>query len=321
MAKTRAYGADAQLIAAIESTYGTAPDGSGEGVYSKLPMSSIDLGLERPLGTDPLLGKGRDAQDAFYEGINVAGNVEVPLDLRDIGFWLQLLFGDPVTTGTDPYTHVFTSGGQLPSATLEIGHTALTTPIYLQNTGVKAGGLTFDMARTGPAKATIPLIAQGEASSSTVEDAAPLSRALSRFNNGSGTIKVGGSQLAAVTGGRLDFSNNLEAVETIRADGKIDGADETEATCNGSMNIRYSTDTTLSAAAAAETPVVLQYEFTIPSTSYKLTFDMPRVFLPRVKNAISGPGGLAANFDFQAAFDETAGHMLQVTLINDMATY
>ena len=37
----------------------------------------------------------------------VAGSVVVPVDLINIGYWLQMLLGDPTTTGADPYTHVY----------------------------------------------------------------------------------------------------------------------------------------------------------------------------------------------------------------------
>lgn len=238
MAKTRAYGSDAQLLAAFESTYGTAPDGSGGGVYTKLSFKESSLGAERPLGYDPLLGQGRDAQDPFYEAISDEGEFGVPLDLRGLGFWLKGLFGAPTTTDNPDgtYTHVFTSGGDLPSLTFEVGHTALSTPKFYRHTGAKLENLAFDMARTGPANA----VAKGETSPASAADASPATLALKRFSQGSGTIKVGGSQLANVTGGRFSFSNNLERVETIRDDGLIDGADETEATAEGSIDVRFS---------------------------------------------------------------------------------
>lgn len=324
MAKTRAYGADAQLTGVAEATYGTAPDGAAGGVYALLPFKSISLGAEKPLGYDPLLGQGRDAQDPYYDAESVAGDVEVPLDLRDFGFWLKGLFGAPVTTDNmdGTYDHVFTSGGDLPSLALEIGHTALTVARYLLYSGLKAGGLSFDMARSGPANATIDLIAQGEASAATPEDASPTTRSLTRFNNSKGAITVGGTQLGNVTGGQFNFSNNLEAVETIRADGLIDGVDETEATVEGSVTVRMGTDTTLTTPIAAETPVAMVFSFTRPGAEgYRLDFSMPRVFLPKKKGEISGPGGIEQTYDFRAAFDSTAGHLLQVTLVNDVAAY
>ncbi|MDO8607280.1 MAG: phage tail tube protein [Phaeospirillum sp.] len=257
MAKTRAYGADCILLAAFEASYGTLPaDG-----YGRLSFKESSLGAERPLGYDPLLGQGRDAQDPFYEAIKDEGDIAVPLDVRALGFWLKGLFGAPATAdnGDGSFNHVFTSGGTLPSLAIEIGHAQLATPKFFRHGGAKLDKLSFDMARSGAANASIGVIAQGETEAATTIDTTPATFALKRFSQGSGTIRVGGGQLANVVGGKLSFSNNLERVETIRADGLIDGVDETEATAEGSVDIRFGTDTTLTAAIAAESPVAMEY--------------------------------------------------------------
>ena len=52
----RAIGANAQLLAKVETTYGTAPGGP----YARLPFISCDLGSEQPLEANDVLGLGRD---------------------------------------------------------------------------------------------------------------------------------------------------------------------------------------------------------------------------------------------------------------------
>ncbi|MGE4278669.1 MAG: phage tail tube protein [Magnetospirillum sp.] len=319
MSKTRAYGADCILLAAFEAAYGTPPaDG-----YTRLSFKDTSLGAERPLGYDPLLGQGRDAQDPFYEAVKDEGEFGVPLDLRSLGFWLKGLLGAPATSGDagTGFTHAFTSGGALPSLGLEIGHPTLATPKFFRHSGAKLGSLAFDMARSGPANATIAVIAQGETEAAATIDAAPASLGLRRFSQGSGSILVGGAPLANVVGGRLSFSNNLEPVETIRSDGLIDGVDETEATAEGSVEVRFGTDATLTSAIAAESPVEMRYGFTIPGTAFALTFHLPRVFLPKKKQEIKGPGGIQASYDWRAARDPVAGYLLRVTLVNDVPSY
>jgi hypothetical protein len=320
MAKTRAYGSDCILLAAFEATYGSLP-ASG---FTRLSFKDSTLGAERPLGYDPLLGQGRDAQDPFYEAVKDEGDIGVPLDLRGLGFWLKGLFGAPVTTDhhDGSFSHAFTSGGDLPSLGLEIGHARLATAKFFRHSGAKLDKLAFSMARSGAANATVSLVAQGETQAAQTIDAAPGALALKRFSQGSGTIKVGSTQLANVVGGKLTYANNLERVETIRSDGMIDGVDETEATAEGSIDVRFSTDTTLTAAVAAESPVDLEYGFTIPGAEgYALSFHLPRVFLPRKKQEVKGPGGIQATYDWRAAHDPTAGYLLQVKLTNDIASY
>ena len=201
---------------------------------------------------------------------------------------------------------------------------ALTSPIFERHKGVKLDTFSFDMARTGPASASIDAIAQGEVTPapSAAADSNPVTLALKRFSQSSGAIKIGGTQLANVTGGRFSFSNNLERVATIRADGLIDGADETEAKAQGSIDVRFSTDTTITTPVSNKTPVALEYSYSIPgSQGYLLKFSLPRVWLPKRKRQIRGKGGIQASYEWQAAKDATAGHMLQVTLINDKAGY
>lgn len=317
----RAYGANAVLRGAFEVTEGTAP---AAGWYG-LPFKSFSLGAEKPLETDPLLGQGRDAQDPTYGAITDAGDVDVPLDVRAIGWWLTAIFGPPVTVADSPsvglHSHRWRSGGTVPTVALEIGHTKIGD--YRMHTLCKAGGLSFEMARTGGTSGKVDLIAQREHPKTAVSAVSGAgSYALTRFSSGRGGISLAGQPLGLVTKGAFTYSNALQAVESIRADGLIDGVDETEATCTGSVTVRYSDDHTLADAGSAEQPVALRYGYTVAgSAGFALTFDLPRVFFPVKKQPISGPGGIEASFDWQAAYDPVAGHMLAVTLINDVAGY
>lgn len=422
MSKARAYGADATLKACRETTYGVALSTG----YRSLDFKSTDLSSEQPLGDDPLLGRGRNAQDPYRGLISDEGEIEIPFDLRGTGFWLTALFGDPTTTtvkatgtitfaanptagdtitlngtdwtfvaagasgeeteiqgtldatldelvtdlngsvetevakctyshesGTDVlsiefdtagttgndytlaasaatvsyetlggggYSHVWESGGDdIPSYTFEVGHPKLTTPRYFRHLGTVADSIEFEMGQEGPANATLQLVAQGEEKATATIDGSPDSYALRRFSQGRGFITRGGEALAGVTSGSLTFSNNLERVRVIRADGKIEAADPTLATAEGSMTVRFDGQTLVDEAADGDS-VAFEYGFTFPD-GFSLTFEMPRVFLPKPKYAISGPGGVEASFDWRAAYDGSEAVMLKATLINDVDTY
>jgi hypothetical protein len=77
---------------------------------------------------------------------------------------------------------------------------------------------------------------------------------------------------------------------------------------------------TLVAEAANGEPVAVEYGFTM-AEGWSLSFGLSRVFMPKPKYAISGPGGVEASFDWRAAHDETAGTMLRATLLNDVASH
>lgn len=425
MSKARAYGADAVLLAVPEVTYGTAPT-SG---YAGLDFKSCTLSSEQPLGDDPLLGRGRNAQDPYRGLVTDEGEIEIPIDRQGVGFWLTALFGDPTTTtvkatgyigfsaqpaanstialngvtwtfkasgatgaqtniGVDldatitalasnlnasadtqvakctytanttddrlevefdtagttgnawllvasaasngtasyahltggGYSHVWESGSEsIPSYTIEVGHPALTTPVFFRHVGCVMESLAFNMGQEGPANATIVVVAQGEESAAATIDGTPDRYTLQRYSNGRGFVKRGGSLLGNITSGSFTFSNNLERVRVIRDDGKIEAADPTLATCNGTMTVRYD-GAGLEVPAASGDPIVLQYGFTTVD-GWSLTFDLPRVLLPKAKAGIAGPGGVEVSYDWRAAYDSATDKMLTVTLITDVASY
>jgi hypothetical protein len=310
----RAYGANAQLLGKFETVYGTPPSGN----YIKFPFVSSDLGSEQGLIASDLLGQGRDPSQPIRDVIRVEGNVVVPVDLRNFGHWLKALFGAPTTTGTGPYTHAFVSGAaSLPSLALEVGIPEV--PIFFMESGVRVNSAQLSFARSGAANATLNCIAQGESDATTTGGGTPTMATLTRFNQFQGSIKKDGLQLGNVTGAQLTYTNNLERIETIRSDGKIDGADPTIAALTGNIEVRFA-DTALIDAATDNTPMELAFAYIIDADK-SLTFTAHEVYLPKPKLAISGPGGVQATFDWQAAKATSPARMLTVVLKNDVASY
>jgi hypothetical protein len=301
----RAYGANAQLLGKFETVYGTPPSGN----YIKFPFVSSDLGSEQGLIASDLLGQGRDPSQPIRDVIRVEGNVVVPVDLRNFGHWLKALLGAPTTTGTGPYTHTFASGASsLPSLALEVGMPEV--PIFFTEAGVRVNSAQLTFARSGAANATLNCIAQGETDAGVTGGGTPTVASLTRFNQFQGSIKKDGVQLGNVTGAQLTYANNLERIETIRSDGKIDGADPTIAALTGNIEVRF----------ADTTPLELAFAYTIDADK-SLTFTAHEVYLPKPKLAISGPGGVQATFDWQAAKATSPARMLTVVLKNDVASY
>ena len=310
----RAYGANAQLLGKFETVYGTPPSGN----YIKFPFVSTDLGSEQGLIASDLLGQGRDPSQPIRDVIRVEGNVVVPVDLRNFGHWLKALLGAPTTTGTGPYTHTFASGAaSLPSLALEVGMPEV--PIFFTEAGVRVNSAQLTFARSGAANATLNCIAQGETDAGVTGGGTPTTATLTRFNQFQASIKKDGLQLGNVTGAQLTYSNNLERIETIRSDGKIDGADPTIAALTGNIEVRFA-DTTLIDAATDNTPLELAFAYTIDADK-SLKFTAHEVYLPKPKLAISGPGGVQATFDWQAAKATSPARMLTVVLKNDVASY
>jgi hypothetical protein len=417
----RARGANALLAGVYESGYGTVP-GSG---FFKLPFVSSQLGEEQALLASNLLGLGREPQDPSSDVINNDGDVVVPVDLRNIGYWLKLAFGAPVTaaalaatevwtftaqpaanstitvngtvftfvsgapsgnqiqiganlaatltaaavalnasvvtgvaqaayagaattltatfktlgpsgnafTGaaqaaanaTCPATasggantHTFTSGATaLPSMSLEVGLPEI--PSFGMNFGARLDKMKIAMARSGLLDATISLVCQGETTAAATLAGTPSTQVVQRFIQATGQVRRGAVQLASVVSADFTYMNNIDKVDTIRPDGRIEDADPGMVGMVGAITTRFR-DTTLLDQATSETPCELDFGWTI-GAGKSLLFTANRVFLPKVKRPVTGPGGIQTTFNFQAAFDSVSGSSCIAVLTNDVTSY
>jgi len=213
------------------------------------------------------------------------------------------------------YTHQFISGKtDIPSYTLEAGMPEV--PAWFCHTGVKFNSVALEFSRSGPASATINAIARGEDRFDTSRGGTPTSLPFTRISQFQGAIKRNDSSVANLTAGSLNYSNNLEKIETIRNDRKIDGIDPTIASLTGRIDVRFA-DTSLIDLASNGTPVDLEFSYTIDANS-SIRFIAHEVHLPKAKLGIEGPGGIQASFEFQGARNEKVGRMLTVMLQNDL---
>jgi hypothetical protein len=196
--------------------------------------------------------------------------------------------------------------------TVELGHPEV--PAYRQNIGVMGNQLRISMARRGLLQATIGCVAQGELAPSgpSVAASATLLKG-TRFAQAVGQGSRDGSALGSVVSADFTYANNLDKVETIRADGLIDGADPLKAAFTGTLGIRFDSQT-YETAAANGTPLDLTFGWAIGTSS--LTFHTPRVFLPRTKRPVQGPAGLLGTYNFQGSGQ--GGNVCTVVLANGL---
>lgn len=312
---SRAYGWNASLLIAEESEYGVMPDKD----YRKIPFISSSLDSEQNLVSSNVLGLGRDPTQPFQDVINVDGDIVAPIDMRNIGVWLKAVFGAPETTEADGvYTHGFESGKtSIPSYSLEVGLPEV--PQYIRFAGVRANSVAFNFQRSGEAQATLNLMAQSESGETSTIDTNPKLFSYTRVSQFQGYVKSGGEFLANVTSASVTYSNNLEKIETIRNDGKVEAIDLGVASLSGSVSARYA-DNVLLDKARSGTPVDLELGYQI-SDSLKLVITCHEVYLPKPKRSIDGPNGIECSYDFQGAKNDKVGRMMTVTLVNDVEDY
>jgi hypothetical protein len=320
MAKVRAQGADIRLTSKTETTYGTAATPN----YRILLATRLAGGGSKPIGYEAELGRGPDAQEPYFDPLDVDPVFDVHMRVREIGYWLFGLFGAPVTTGAGPFTHVFSSGGELPSRTYEEGHIRLTTANYYLRTGVKLAGFSLPWARKGPAKMTINAIAQNVARSTSSSSGTPVANyAEGKFFNKALLVNKDGAALGQLVGGALNFSNGLEKVESVgRGDGLIEGADETERTAEGTMDLRLTSSAVMwNHAMVDEDSFALVMRYTTPEdAAFKLDFEFGKVFVGWSHPEIA-VGGIMKSLPWRASVVSPTVPLLEVTLVNDVATY
>jgi hypothetical protein len=303
------------MALAFETVYGTPP-ATG---WRRVPFASASLGAEQPLLSSELLGYGRDPLPPVKDAVTADGDVVVPIDVEAFGVWLKAAFGHPTTTGTEaPWTHEFRTGAwTLPSLAIETAMPEV--PRYAMYSGCVLDQLSWTLQRSGLLTATARLVAQGETVAAATAAGAPTDFALKRFGHFNGSITRNGTPLGNVVSAEITYANNLDRIETIRADGRIDGADPSIAALTGRIEVRFA-DTTLLTQAIDGDPCALSFGYALPSGE-SLTLTAHAVYLPRPRIEIAGPQGVQATFDWQAARDPVLGRMATVTLVNDIEEY
>jgi hypothetical protein len=220
------------------------------------------------------------------------------------------------------YTHTFISGGNnLPSFGLEVGHQSV--PAYLLHTGCRLNTLAIDLQRTGAAKATLGIMGQGETRYNASQGGTPTSRVYKPFNQIGGSIKRNGVALGNVNGVKFSYSNGMEKVPNIRPDYLIDAIDPTQVGITGSIDARFA-DTLLLDDAINGTAIALELAYRmdgLDGNNFNLTWTIHQANLSRPKLPISGPGGVQASFNWQAAYDSGLQKSCTVVLKNDVSLY
>ena len=310
----RQTGSTAQVAAAFETTYGTAP-ATG---FKTMPFTAVNLGTDQPLLDSEVLGQGRDPLAPVKDVVTSDGDITIPMDVESMGFWLKAAFGGPTTTGTTPKVHTFTSGADtLPSIAVEVQMPKI--PSYEMFTGIGVNELSFSMGTSGLLTMTVRMIAQGSSRVGATAAGTPTAYAFQRFGNFHGKIQRNGTDLGSIVSADVTYSNGLDAVRVIRADGKIDGLDTGMASLRGRITARF-TDLTLFDQAVAGTPCELIFAHEIGAQA-KWALTAHAVYLPRPRSPITGPGGVEVTFDWQAAKAASPARMATAVLTNTVTTY
>src|SRR5690606_10160660 len=151
---------------------------------------------------------------------------------------------------------------------------------YAMYSGCVLDQLSWQMQRSGLLTATARLVAQSETVGATTQAGTPAELDLIRFGHFNGAISRDGSALGNIVSAEITYANNLDRIETIRADGRIDGADPSIAALTGRIEVRFADQTLVSQAIDGEA-CELEFAYSLPSGE-SFTFTVHAVYLPRL---------------------------------------
>jgi hypothetical protein len=320
----RSRGQDFILLMGEETTYGVQPASP----WRRLPCISFDLGAEQTLQTEDVLsaGLGREDIDPYLNLQDVRGTAVVPIDVRNIGYWLKGVFGPATVTGaSNPYTHTWAvSGAQvsLPSRSFEKGFPgALTNNKYLQPSGVKIDSMEMTWTNGSDQRptASFGLIGQKEAVASSSAGGTPTTQTYTRFLQRTGALNYASTSLTDIMSATLRLSNGLEPIKTVNALGLAEGVDEGQFSCSGEITVRHN-DPTLMGNAINTTSAQLSLTWTYDA-NWQLALTLPRIFMGRPKVGVRGPGGVEVTYPWRAVMNSAPGDTLSVVLKSPVAVY
>jgi hypothetical protein len=147
----------------------------------------------------------------------------------------------------------------------------------------------------------------------------PTALSLQRFGHFNGAITRNGAALGNIVSAEITYANGLDRIETIRADGRIDGADPGMASLTGRIEVRFA-DTVLVQQAIDGDPCELVFAWSLGAEA-SFTFTAHAVYLPRPRIEIAGPQGVQATFDWQAARAASPARMCTAVLVNTVTGY
>lgn len=298
---------------AKETTFGQA--NSTPDVF--LPVKSADM------NTDPQVYYPEEirASRSKKKGIAIAnsheGSLEMDAEPVSLGHLLLAALGAVTTTGeAAPYTHVFKPANTLPSYT----YTRFDTIMSKVASGAKFDTLTLsveagsDGVMTAEADLVIKSIADGGAA------ATPAYTDKSPFAFSQVTVEKGGSVNDNITSVELDIANNLkDDTYTLGQSKDVHQIGEGMREVTGSVEMLFKNKAEYLAFMAAEKDSL---KLTFSAGTDQLIVEIPQMSYDSFEVPMGGPDDeVTASLEFTALEDPELDAEVQVTLINDVATY
>jgi hypothetical protein len=281
----------------------TRPEVSDEVTTDRMRMQSVDMNF-RPNG-------------------DINGRLHVSGAITTL---LRHLMGTVATSGSGPFTHVFTPAAALPAGmTMEKG--LLDLGIYYRFLGCKVNSMNFTLTQEGAQRCSANILAKQVSDPAAVSlDSSPEASTAEDFEGGRGACYIGtygqaGSLIASARSANLTISNDLDpegfAVSGVKSTARqrLD-AHEGWADCTGSLTLRFESNTEYNKFLAG-TPVSFTWKMT-DSSGYYIEIYLPRIkYGGRPTPQADQNKGLIHTVEFQAEKDNTLGYSHRITVYNN----
>lgn len=245
--------------------------------------------------------------------------IEAPLCVNQLQYWLRAFFGPPTTTGTTDYSHLFKSGvSTLPYISIQQKRQTGDFSRHIGCVGEEMR-IKLDPEQDGFARVMMSFVGLDEekaatAAAGTVAAAPALDRPAEALANIMYNAVAGGQ----VMSGEIVFKRKLKRIRSADGTGvpraiQYDGKSE----LTGSLHCRYESQAMLADARAdTERAVVLEL---LKSATRGIRFNVAHGLLDETPVGAEGPDGVEIDIPL-IGYQNAADPALQVTALSSLAS-
>ena len=319
-----ARGSQFALLMGEESAYKTPAT-----TFTKVPISAIGGNwFSQNLIDNPEIRGNRNPAAPVLGNKVVNGNFTVPLHYDAIGWILKHGIGTPVSSGSDPYTHIGKVGFSGASAgylhdglTFEHQFPDITVPEYHSYNGCKVSSLGVSVTPEGVVTFDVNIVgANAVVDSGATLDAAPVEYTSSAQSHFTGSIELLGGSIAYIQSVDFTLDNGLDTSQyVVGGAGALSELPENMASLTGNVTALFQSNALLEAAIAnTETSMNLAWT----DATHSLDFDIPELVLQPSAPTVAGDKGVLITLPFRAYYANHAdATILKYTLVDDVASF
>lgn len=310
-----------KLVMDFETTKGIDPS-SPKPIYLS-PAGETGLSVTRQSNTDDVIGGDIDSGGEQYGTSNeVSGSTNFPMDYEKIGYLLKAMFGGATTTGTGPYTHVFTSTvDALPTFLFqETGLVNGVTQVDRYN-GLIAKSIGINVSPSGDYNVSFSTVGMKHRDSmidgiTELDETNKVVLTSTRIKNEQTSLLVDGTSFPLAKDFSFNYDRNSTA-ESLIGSGLNAGDVYAQAVkTSGSLSSLF--DTGLYTKAKAETPLSLEVKCVSGTNS--LSIKMGEVVLSFKRESKKKGEKYPVNADY-TAYKNSGTEQVKVTLVNSISAY